>query len=95
MCEQPATIINMVDEDSSTDEDECCGGSNASNIEQIELPIATQGTTGSFSSLIDYNPDNASDRSDLATSSPSSTKSSTGPVTSVSDTTGTRAEEGV
>lgn len=48
------------------------------------VPTATQGTTGSFSSLIDYNPENASDSEEGARASTPGTElpSSTPPVTS-------------
>jgi hypothetical protein len=77
MFEQPVTI-ELADDDSDTDE-EPLAHSTEVDMEHMDLPNATQGTTGSFSSLIDYNPDNASDHSDAATRSPSSSP----PVTSV------------
>jgi hypothetical protein len=84
--EQPVTVIDLQDDDTSTDEDESFDTSNGTDLDHIELPTNTQDANGSFSSLIDYNPDNASDRSDPATISPPSVRSTTIPVTSVSYT---------
>ena len=79
-------MVELAEEDASSSDDGEDLEANASDeVQHIagDLPVPTQGTTGSFSSLIDYNPDNASDRSEAASSPPTSARSGSAPVTSV------------
>jgi len=81
----PPVMVELAEEDASSSDDGEDLEANASDeVQHIagDLPVPTQGTTGSFSSLIDYNPDNASDRSEAASSPPTSARSGSAPVTS-------------
>ena len=84
---QPVVIEGADDDDSESDGEESHETATAIEDDHIEVPGPSQRTVGSFSSLIDYNPDNASEKSDPASTSPASARSESIPVTSVRQNT--------
>ncbi|KIW06402.1 uncharacterized protein PV09_02855 [Verruconis gallopava] len=78
----PTPAIELPEQRPSVEKDEVVETSSEHDDAHIELPTAAQRTNGSFSSLIDYNPDNASDRSDPATVSSPPLRPTSIPVTS-------------
>jgi len=77
---QTITILPLPDDDESNTDDDSPVSPTESDQDDAVAPIPTQEPAGSFSSLIDYDPANASDKSERANSSPPAI---TTPVTSV------------